>query len=616
MKFFRTMFQNVPDLADAAFKRFRLPVIVAIIASAIGIFLVYHERSDSGMVWILKNMLLALYLSVPALATAHLLAERFALKTIPACALKLGTLGLFILYYALMPPHFTTTDIVRYLLYCIASVGSLFFIPLSLGYGTDAARRFILGLLGRAAWGYLVAMILFAGLSFAVTAIQALFLPDWHDSWKVISSLFIASTGIVFPWVTLAYIPSIDKLDTMPVNEKVAGAIGKFVLIPVVSFYLIILYLYFTKVLILSELPKGWVSYLVLSFSAAGILTYIAVLEEARLGSGIAPRFTKWLWRALLPLLFLLWYAIAQRTGAYGITERRYILIVLAALLSAWVIYFIFTKAKNILVIPTTLAVAAVAISFGPWGAFEVSFRSQRGELMELLTTYSLLADGKITALKGEMPFADRKKLSSVLMYLETHGWLGRLSDLIPPDITLKPAADRDLLIYPHYSDASDTKKILDKIGVRYVYDYEQEDQGDYFSVNIGRASGVLPIEGFVGVVHLACPGPWKEGKQEPALVTTADGLVFELADECTRLRVSKKETMLFDQMIGTIIQPLFDKRRTENHLYDVPLAEVTFDTGSDPLKLKVILTSLYGRREKESLKVTQTTMQVYYGLK
>ncbi len=615
MNIIRTVFQTVPEQADAAYKRFRLPVVVAIIASLIGMYLVYHENTDSGMVWILRNMLMALYLSLPALLTVYLFTEHFALKALPACALKLGTLGLFILYYALMPEHFATTDTVRFLFYCVATIGTLFFVPLVLGYAAHAARRFMLGLAGRAAWGYFIAMVLYGGLAFAILAIQFLFLPEWHDSWKVIVSILVACTGIVFPWVLFASIPPVNRLDTMPIHEKMTGALGKFVLIPIVSFYLIILYLYFTKVLLLSELPKGWVSYLVLSFSAAGIWTYIAVLEEARIGGGIAPRFTRWLWRVLLPLLFLLWYAVAQRTEAYGITERRYILIVMAVLLSVWVIYFIISKGKNILIIPTTMALAAVIISFGPWGAFEVSYRSQRGELVELLTQYNLLADGKITALKGEMPFADRKKLSSVLMYLEEHWGLERIGDLLPADITLNQKSDGQRY-YRYYSDASDTKKVLDKIGVKYVSDYEQENtQSNYFSVNTYQAQGALPVAGFTGAVILPCPGKWKDGKQAPSVVTTGDELTFELVDSCARLKVSKKGQPLFDRELAVIIKPLLDKHPQESNLNDLPPDELLFDAEEDTLKLRLFPWTIYGQRGADNkLTITQTALQVYYG--
>lgn len=632
MKFIGTVFQNVPELAEAAYKRFRLPVVVAIIASAIGIFLIYRDKADDESFWILRNMLMALYLSLPALTAAYLFAEHFALKAIPACALKLATLGLFILYYALMPEHFATTDTVRFLFYCVATIGTLFFVPLVLGYASPAARRFLLGLAGRAAWGYFIAMVLYGGLTFAILAVQFLFLPEWRDSWKVITSLLIAATGIVFPWVTLSYIPPVNQLDTMPIHEKMVGALGKFVLIPIVSFYLTILYLYFTKVLLLTELPKGWVSYLVLSFSAAGIWTYIMVLEEARIGGGIAPRFAKWLWRALLPLLFLLWYAIAQRTEAYGITERRYILIIMAVLLSVWVIYFIISKGKNILIIPTTLAVAAVVISFGPWGAFEVSFRSQRGELVDLLTQYNLLADGKITALKGEMSFADRKKLSSVLMYLEEHWGLERIGDLLPADITLNQKSDGQRY-YRYYSDASDTKKVLDKIGVKYVHDYEQENtQNNYFSVNTYQTTGALPVAGFTGVVHLVCPGRWKDGKQETTVVTVpstastgsgqagsgqADELTFELADSCARLKVSRKGQPLFDRELAVIIKPLLDKHPQESNLNDLPPDELLFDAEEGTLKLRLFPWTIYGQRSADNkLTITQTALQVYYGEK
>jgi len=98
--------------------------------------------------------------------------------------------------------------------------------------------------------------------------------------------------------------------------------------------------------------------------------------------------------------------------------------------------------------------------------------------------------------------------------------------------------------------------------------------------------------------------------------VVTVDELTFELADNCTRLKVTKKEAVLFDQEVGGIVKPLLDKHQKESNLYDVPLADLVFDAASDTLKLRLVITTLYGQREKDSLKVTQETMQVYYGVK
>ena len=157
---------------------------------------------------------------------------------------------------------------------------------------------------------------------------------------------------------------------------------------------------------------------------------------------------------------------------------------------------------------------------------------------------------------------------------------------------------------------------MLDKIGVKYVNDYEQENsQNNYFSINTYQTTGALPLEGFTGVAYLLCPAPWKNGKQDPAAVTAGE-LTFTLTDNCKRLTVMKKEAVLFEQELAVIVKPLLDKHPKESNLYYVPLADLAFDVASDALKLKVVITTLYGQRTADKLEPTQTTMQVYYGVK
>ena len=74
--------------------------------------------------------------------------------------------------------------------------------------------------------------------------------------------------------------------------------------------------------------------------------------------------------------------------------------------------------------IPASLCVLAIAVSFGPWGAFSVARQSQVKRLEKLTTEAGILVDGKIRPAKAEIPFDQTKQISAVLAYLqETHGY-------------------------------------------------------------------------------------------------------------------------------------------------------------------------------------------------
>lgn len=130
----------------------------------------------------------------------------------------------------------------------------------------------------------------------------------------------------------------------------------QFVLIPLLIIYLVILYFYSGKILLAWELPRGWVTYLVMAFSIVGILALLLVypLKEIKAKSWVVI-FSKVFYYSLLPLLILLFTAIFTRVLQYGFTEARYYVLVLAIWLATLTIYYIFYKKASIKFIPISL---------------------------------------------------------------------------------------------------------------------------------------------------------------------------------------------------------------------------------------------------------------------
>src|SRR5699024_5099304 len=105
-------------------------------------------------------------------------------------------------------------------------------------------------------------------------------------------------------------------------------------------------------------------------------------------------RFYTGYFAALVPLVMLLLLAIYRRVADYGITINRYLVVVLALWLAGIVAYFLVSRTKNIKVIPGSLCVVAFLISFGPWGAFSGSRRSQVNGVAGLLQQNETLRNG------------------------------------------------------------------------------------------------------------------------------------------------------------------------------------------------------------------------------
>lgn len=273
-------------------------------------------------------------------------------------------------------------------------------------------------------------LILYAGLALAVLAVEMLFDLDWPD--KIYGKLFILLAGVFNTSYFLYHFP--QKYSSEPTEGNayswVFRNLCKYILIPIVLLYFVILYAYGAKVGLEWSLPKGWISSLVLGFSVAGIFTYLLnfyLAEED--GSLLVKNFKKWFWWVLLPPTILLFVAIGKRISDYGVTEERFLVAQLGVWLAAACLYFLFSKNDNIKFIPISLALFALVWAFGPFSAFAVSERSQRGVLTQILERNGRFEAGKMKPGTTLLTESEHEQVSSTLYFLAKRN---ALSDLLP----------------------------------------------------------------------------------------------------------------------------------------------------------------------------------------
>ncbi|MBK7936853.1 MAG: DUF4153 domain-containing protein [Lewinellaceae bacterium] len=210
--------------------------------------------------------------------------------------------------------------------------------------------------------GGVFTMILFAGLALAILAVDQLF--DLHiRSERVYPRLFVLLAGVFNTSYFLFHFPQkYEFSDADAGYNAVFKNLCKYILIPIVGLYFLILYTYGGKIIATWSLPRGWVSSLVLGFSVAGIFTYLLnfYLPEHD-DSAWARAFKRWFWWIQLPLTALLFVAVARRIGDYGVTEMRFLVAHLGVWLALTCLYFLFSKHDNIKYIPISLGL------FLPW---------------------------------------------------------------------------------------------------------------------------------------------------------------------------------------------------------------------------------------------------------
>ena len=239
--------------------------------------------------------------------------------------------------------------------------------------------------------------VLVLGVILAILAVDNLFDLKLDELLypKTAGFLGIFASCFIFLLFRDRGLPQLESTTDFP---QILKFFTQFILIPLLIIYLVILYFYAAKILINWELPRGWVSYLILAYAVVGILALLLVhpLRSADSKSWVK-LFSKIFYYTLIPLLVLLFVAINTRILEYGYTEPRYFVLLIALWLSTVVAYFILYRKPTVKFIPVSLFVfGACALVLPYFNAFSVAKRSQKNELMQILADNNLIHSGKI----------------------------------------------------------------------------------------------------------------------------------------------------------------------------------------------------------------------------
>jgi hypothetical protein len=476
------------------FKRFPFAIIAAITGSIFFILWVNLRYNLEDSHYYYSNIIMSCYLGMLLFIAIQIYIERKKVKNTFAILLKLMAVAALICYYFSLPEKFMVISFTRFLLFTIAFHLLIAFIPFITKDELNGFWQYNKIIFLRILISALYTIVLYLGLALAILAIEKLFKVNINN--KIYPDLWIILTGIFNTWFFLAGFPlNFSELDLKKDYPKGLKIFTQYILLPLVSIYLLILYAYMFKIIITAQWPVGWVSYLVIGFSIGGILSLLLIypVRNDENNKWILI-FSRFFYFALFPLIILLFLAIKRRVNDYGITEQRYFILILALWLLFIAVYFLLSKSKNIKLIPVSLSILTLVASFGPWGAFNVSLASQENHLKSLLNKYSMLDKGKIMKAKDTIAFKDHKQISSIIDYLvSVHGYK-----------TLQPYFVQNLdSLFNGKQDNYDYNKV-DRIhslmNISRVYEYQTEinqEPSNYMGFYIEKTNNAQPIQGY-----------------------------------------------------------------------------------------------------------------------
>lgn len=235
--------------------------------------------------------------------------------------------------------------------------------------------------------------------SIAIASIDALFDVTWVNSNSYTYTAVLAFCTIA-PIFALARIPDRDVIGEEQGSENVFFTfLVKYVGLPFIVLYFVILYAYSLKVLMnFSDWPKWQISWMVIGFSVFGYLLYIFSYSIGE-KSDLIQRVRRYFPAFVIPQVTMLFYAIYLRIAQYDLTMNRYFVVVFGLWLLGISLYYTLARSTRLVIIPASLALITLIISVGPWSVYELPLARQEARLMRDLTTAGIYRDGEIVPL-------------------------------------------------------------------------------------------------------------------------------------------------------------------------------------------------------------------------
>lgn len=537
----------------------RYPVTGALSISLMIIFIVQNERDLNGIYdnEILRRLAMSTAIGLLVSISLKHLMERFLPDRNSLLYVTPPTLILMTLYYLLFTEEMNQINGIRFAGVIVTLLIAIFYtlkIKDDRNYEPYVIRIF---------YGFFLTVlysgVLFFGISAIIFTINALFDADIDEKWFFY--FFLMVTFIFGALMFLSKLPKKEEtFETYPYS-KALKILLLYIVIPLITIYTGILYVYFIKILVTQEWPRGLVSNLVLWYSvvSAAVIFFITpILVENKL----AQLFRTWFPRILLPILAMMFVSIGKRIAQYGVTENRYFVVLLGIWVLVIMVYFIVKKKLSNIFIPVTLSIFALISVLGPLSAFSVSSFSQNQRFTALLEKNDMLQSGSIlpgSAVSEE----DRRNITSIVSYFDARD-LGKLKYI-----------DEDF----QYGDFETV------FGFQRV-DYYGYPQMDYIYLSSEMDRSALDIRGYDYLYMISYNMITKE----------SNGITLELMDQ-TNLIIEENDEVIMDEDLSEDIMAILTAQDNQMDRGQISYEDSLIIKENDRVSVKLILRELSARK-------------------
>ena len=177
--------------------------------------------------------------------------------------------------------------------------------------------------------------------------------------------------------------------DEVQEPAKVLRLILNFILSPAVIIYTVILYVYFIKIAVVWDLPKGGVAWMVMGFVTVALAGKLMqnVLKE---------HYFDWFYKHFtliaIPPLIMYWIGSIYRVRLYSFTESRFYLMVAGVLMTIFVFMLLWQRTRKFQIMALVFGAAVILFTYIPGiSAKDIGFACQKTRLQQFIKDLKLL---------------------------------------------------------------------------------------------------------------------------------------------------------------------------------------------------------------------------------
>jgi len=336
-----------------------------------------------------------------------------------------------IFYGYLFLKDLNMVSMTRYLGLVIIFILGFFFVPYL--RKAENFEIYVIEILRRFSTTVIYSIVLFLGLAAILFTANYLLglridMPIYYYTWLIV-------VGIFAMCFFLSGIPKQGENIKIRNYPEVFKILLLYIVMPLISIYTIILYIYFGKIIITMQWPEGLVSHLVLWYGVISVITLFLIFPVQESNKWVN-KFIKVFPIAILPLIMLMFISMGIRINAYGVTENRYFVFALGIWVFCSMLYYSISKKKKNLLIMVSLAIITLISICGPLSSYNLSIYSQNKRFEKILIRNNMIQNDEIVKATSSVTMIDQSEIISILEYFNSSHQLKDLKYL-PDDFTI-----------------------------------------------------------------------------------------------------------------------------------------------------------------------------------